>query len=67
MLIDCESCCVRGWACRDCVITVILNNSAHPVELDEAEQCAVGSLAAVGLVPPLRLACDPVETHRVAG
>ncbi|HEY8828486.1 MAG TPA: hypothetical protein VIM17_12090 [Jatrophihabitantaceae bacterium] len=55
MLIDCDACSVRGGACRDCVVTVILNNPARPVELDEAEQYAVGSLAAVGLVPPLRL------------
>lgn len=55
MLIDCDTCSVRGDACRDCVVTVILDISAAPVELDEAEQYAVGSLAAVGLVPPLRL------------
>ena len=58
MLIDCESCSVRGNACRDCVVTVILNNSARAIEFDEAEQLAVGTLAAVGLVPPLRLMSD---------
>jgi hypothetical protein len=58
VLIDCDDCSVRGAACRDCVVTVILNNPAHPVELDEAEQYAVGSLAAAGLVPPLRLLSD---------
>jgi hypothetical protein len=55
VLIDCDTCSVRGGACRDCVVTVILKNSVGPVELDEAEQYAVGSLATVGLVPPLRL------------
>lgn len=60
MLIDCDTCSVRGGACRDCVVTVILSNPVGPVELDEAEQYAVGSLSTVGLVPPLRLL--PVET-----
>jgi len=58
MLIDCDTCSVRGTACRDCVVTVILNHSARPIELDDAEQDAVGSLAAVGLVPPLRVVPD---------
>jgi hypothetical protein len=58
MLIDCDTCSVRGTACRDCVVTVILNHSARPIELDEAEQYAVGALAAVGLVPPLRVTPD---------
>jgi hypothetical protein len=55
MLIDCDTCSVRGASCRDCVVTVILNNPTQPVEFDEAEQDAVDSLAAAGLVPPLRL------------
>jgi hypothetical protein len=58
MLIDCDTCSVRGTSCRDCVVTVILNNPAQSVELDDAEQVAVESLAAAGLVPPLRLVPD---------
>jgi hypothetical protein len=58
MLIDCDTCSIRGIGCRDCVITVILNNPVQPVDLDEAEQEAVDSLAAAGLVPPLRLMPD---------
>lgn len=64
MLIDCDTCSVRGRACRDCVVTVILNNLTGPVELDEAEQYAVDSLAAVGLVPPLRLLPDSARLNR---
>jgi hypothetical protein len=64
MLIDCDVCSVRGKACRDCVVTVILNNSPGAVELDEAERHAVGSLAAVGLVPPLRLLPGPTGESR---
>lgn len=64
MLIDCDTCSVRGRACRDCVVTVILSNPTGRVELDEAEQYAVGSLAAVGLVPPLRLLPDSTGENR---
>ena len=67
MLIDCDTCIVRGNACRDCVVTIILNQSARPVELDAAEQSAVGSRAASGLVPPLRLVRDSHAVGRPAG
>jgi hypothetical protein len=66
MLIDCDTCSVRGSACRDCVVTIILNNSARPVELDEDEQCAVDTLAAGGLVPPLRLVRDCAHVEQTA-
>jgi hypothetical protein len=52
--IDCDTCLVRGLACHDCVVTVLLG---PPPELmlgdDECE--ALDVLAAGGLVPPLRL------------
>jgi hypothetical protein len=51
MIIDCDSCTVRGAACADCVVTCLTT----PVDLDPAEQSAIGVLAASGLVPPLRL------------
>jgi hypothetical protein len=66
MLIDCDTCSVRGAACRDCVVTIILNNSARPVELDDDEQYAVGTLAAGGLVPPLRLVPDCSQADQTA-
>ncbi|MFN2517952.1 MAG: hypothetical protein ABR604_02750 [Jatrophihabitantaceae bacterium] len=66
MLIDCDTCSVRGRACRDCVVTVILNISTRPVELDEVEQSALGSLAAVGLLPPLRVTLGPIPESRAA-
>lgn len=52
--IDCDTCVVRGPACNDCVITVLLG---PPPELafDEEERRALEVLAAGGLVPPLRL------------
>ena len=55
MLIDCDTCSVRGLACRDCVVTVILNNPAQPVDWDDEEQAAISTLAEAGLCPPLRL------------
>jgi hypothetical protein len=55
VLIDCDSCAVRGLACGDCVVTVLLGASPAGVELDDAEQAAISALADQGLVPPLRL------------
>jgi hypothetical protein len=71
MLIDCDVCAVRGPACGDCVVTVLLGAPAagtgDGMELDGAEQAALAVLAGSGLVPPLRLlrATDPPE--RAAG
>ena len=58
--IDCDTCLVRGQACHDCVVTVLLG---PPPELTLADdECrALDALAGGGLVPPLRLvtAVDP--------
>lgn len=52
--IDCDTCVVRGLACHDCVVTVLLG---PPPELsfDDDERAALDVLAGAGLVPPLRL------------
>jgi hypothetical protein len=52
--IDCDTCAVRGLACHDCVVTVLLG---PPPELafDDDERRALDVLAAGGLVPPLRM------------
>jgi hypothetical protein len=52
--IDCDTCLVRGPACGDCVVTVLLG---PPPELtfDDDACRALDVLAAGGLVPPLRL------------
>jgi len=54
MLIDCDSCAVRGDACSDCVMSVLV---APPpvVEWDEDERRALALLADAGLLPRLRL------------
>ncbi|MGH8823979.1 MAG: hypothetical protein ACRDVN_05825 [Jiangellaceae bacterium] len=58
MLIDCDRCEVRGLACPDCVVSVLLGTPEDGAELDAAEQRAIGVLAETGLVPPLRLVVD---------
>jgi len=65
MLIDCDTCAVRGPACGDCVVTVLLGAPPAGVELDGAEQAAIAVLAGSGLVPPLRLV--PVDPLRETG
>ena len=55
MFIDCDRCTVRGEACHDCVVTVLLGMPQVRVEWDDTEQHALGVLAASGLVPPLRM------------
>jgi hypothetical protein len=61
--IDCDTCVVRGLACHDCVVTVLLG---PPPELtfDDDERRALDVLAQGGLVPPLRLVA-PVTVRDV--
>src|SRR3954471_3674755 len=69
MLIDCDACAVRGPACGDCVVTVLLGappgrraGDGTGIDLDGNEQAAIAALAGSGLVPPLRLvAATPDE------
>jgi len=58
MLIDCQTCEVRGDACSDCVVmflTIPVRGATPHVELDDAQMAAVTALVDGGLVPPLRL------------
>ena len=64
MLVDCDRCAVRGGACQDCVITVLLGAPPDGVELDGAQRRALDTLAEVGLVPRLQLV-DRHEDHTV--
>jgi hypothetical protein len=52
--IDCDTCLVRGPACHDCVVTVLLGPPPE-LEFGDEEQRALGILAGSGLVPPLRM------------
>lgn len=64
MLIDCDTCAVRGPACDDCVVGVLLRAAPAPpgrIELDGQERAALAVLAGAGMVPPLRLVPPPEE------
>ena len=52
--IDCDTCLVRGQACHDCVVTVLLGPPPE-LTIDDDERRALDVLADGGLVPPLRL------------
>lgn len=62
VLIDCDSCTVRGAGCGDCVVTFLLGTPPSGVELDDAERRAIDVLADAGLVPPLRMV-RPLESR----
>jgi hypothetical protein len=55
MIVDCDCCAVRGSACQDCVITVVLGAPPDGVDLDGTERSALYSLAEAGMVPRLQL------------
>ena len=66
MMIDCDTCEVRGPACGDCVVSVLLGSPPSAgeegaIELDGREQAAIAVLAGAGLVPPLRLVVTEEE------
>ena len=61
MIVDCDTCVVRGPSCGDCVVTFLLG---PPQEwavdgLPGDELAALAVLADSGLVPPLRLVTPP--------
>jgi hypothetical protein len=58
MLVDCDSCVVRGAACGGCVVSVMLGAPPSGVELDDEERRALAVLADAGMVPRLRLVTD---------
>jgi hypothetical protein len=61
MIIDCDTCVVRGLACEDCVVSVLLGIPEN-VEIDVLEQRAIDALGRAGIVPRLRLE----RSHRSA-
>ncbi|MFC0113069.1 hypothetical protein [Kibdelosporangium aridum] len=66
MVVDCDSCEVRGKACQECVVSVLLGPPST-VDLDSSEQRAIDVLASAGMVPKLRLIpITPVNTPEVA-
>ncbi|WP_062378238.1 hypothetical protein [Demequina pelophila] len=59
MLIDCNTCEMRGRECGDCIVSFLTievrPSDRAPVEVDDAQAGALAALADGGLVPPLRL------------
>jgi len=62
VVIDCDDCAVRGPACRDCVVSVLLG---VPETLLQDERAALEALADAGLAPRLRLV--PIRRDRGSG
>lgn len=62
VVIDCDSCAVRGPACGDCVVSVLLG---VPQTLLDDERAALEVLAEAGLAPRLRLV--PIRDRRHPG
>jgi hypothetical protein len=58
-VIDCDTCTVRGDACADCVVTVMLGGPPDVVPPEEVRALSV--LAGAGLVPPLLMTPPPPE------
>lgn len=66
MLIDCDTCQVRGPACEGCVVTAFLELPER-VDLDSEACRALGVLADSGLVAPLRMVPVSGGTRPKAG
>ena len=64
--IDCDTCVVRGLACHDCVVTVLLGPPPE-LTIDDDERRALDVLAEGGLVPPLRLVQPVAGSRRRVG
>lgn len=62
IVINCDSCTMRGLGCGDCMVTVLLGGPPYGVALDDAERRAIDALAGAGLIPPLRMvhAIEPI-------
>ncbi|WP_297544581.1 hypothetical protein [Amycolatopsis sp.] len=54
LTVDCDRCQVRGDACADCVVSVLLG-APPEIEWDDEECRAIDALAEAGMVPRLRL------------
>jgi hypothetical protein len=62
MLIDCDTCTVRGAACAGCVVTALVDTPDEIVNLGAAELHAIEVLARAGLTATV-LAGSPPEAR----
>ncbi|MDN5760810.1 MAG: hypothetical protein L0H41_00630 [Microlunatus sp.] len=65
--VDCDTCAVRGPACSDCVVAVLLGAPPQGIALDLEDRQALAALADAGLVPPLRLVPGARRVESVPG
>jgi hypothetical protein len=64
MLIDCDTCSVRGSACAGCVMTALLDPPAGIAHLDESQLRAIEVLARGGLeVTVISSEAAPLRRH----
>lgn len=57
MLIDCDTCAVRDTdACRDCIVTFLVERPEGAIVFDVEEERALRSLQQAGLAPQSRFA-----------
>jgi hypothetical protein len=61
MIIDCDNCAVRGAACKDCVISVLIGEPDAAPSFSQDECAALEALADAGMAPRLRLV--PIHRH----
>src|SRR6266511_3095389 len=66
MLIDCDTCSVRGAACVDCVVTALLDTPDEIVHLGAAELHAIEVLARAGLSATVLAGSPPAESPPAA-
>ncbi len=73
LIVDCDTCAVRGPACGDCAISALLGvpEASAPAQLSLEEKRALEVFAEVGMLPPLRLVQsvsgpDPLETETIS-
>ncbi len=65
MLIDCDSCGIRGAGCSGCLVTALLDADPPTARLDPAEQRAVEAFALAGFeVEVLDVAYAPPGRRR---
>lgn len=55
MLIDCDSCAVRGNACHDCVIGVLLDAPAARADVDHPKGAAAAGTETPSTAPAVQL------------
>ena len=65
MIIDCDNCAVRGAACKECVVSVLIGEPDSVPSLSQDERSALEALADAGLAPRLRLV--PIHRHHNPG